>query len=365
MLVSVGQSRTWIGIALLLLLLAVGLWRALDSGGTAPLSPQSVLAPAPEAQPAEIELSPTDPNLRRSMVENETGEEPAEPDEHDEHDEESAAIEDPPEEEIIEESERSIAEWLTEYGLPTDTPVGHNLERFGPPDPLDLGNASLTVKLFNKHSGQPMAGTVVLWQLNAPANELWQAGDQDVAASYVPAKGYTFEGLAGGEYRPLVLTERFGAPEADALGVGGHTTLELFIEPPRPIPVRLKLPEGHEPVQILETFTQGEESHPRFWGVVPAWVQRRIVQPYVEVPETFVSMDGMGYGGSQVIWTELPWLENHDGCYDAGFLYEDQKGTTYTRELRVRVDGQRWPNAIMSHTGRKTGQALIHALKAP
>lgn len=256
--------------------------------------------------------------------------------------------EDLPPEEFFEASD---GEFLERLGLPPDTPLSRRIDRWGPPDPIETGRASLRLRLFDRGSGAPLGGEVVLWRIGAPGNEYWSEGDQDVAVRRVPADGCVFEGLAAGTYRPQVWSERDGAPEPEPLVVAGATAHDLFVEPPREIPVRLSISgdgvvveAAFEPLEVLERT--GER--------VPSWVRARAMRPLDEAWE-FVgeaNMSSDAFGPTWVVLERLP-----DG-YDAGTLTEDTRGYRRRRRVHVRVDGAEWPDVVLSHQGRGTADTL-------
>jgi hypothetical protein len=108
-----------------------------------------------------------------------------------------------------------------------------------PPDPTQTGPASLTLRLFDAHSGEPCASRVELWRVDAPQNDGWSAGDQLQASVEVDLDGARIPDLPEGRYRAAC--ERAAAsqelPEFEVRAP--HTAIELWVEQPGEFELRV------------------------------------------------------------------------------------------------------------------------------
>ncbi|MCP3914948.1 MAG: hypothetical protein GY711_05295 [bacterium] len=235
-------------------------------------------------------------------------------------------------EEILEEGDQSPEIFLARIGLPADTPVAELIGRFGPPDPIDTGSASLRLTLLDAATGDAAASPVVLWRLDAPANAYWSRGDQGVATLHVGGDGATFEGLAGGVYRTVCLGQRAGAEDPPAFFVSGATEHTLSLSMPTARPVRLVVRRGGKRVTRLEALLQpiGERPRPAY---APHWVcQRELLDP----PDVWVTESSDSSSNSlDVHWTVL--VAGHDG-FDLGVLPGDRQDRTYSRRVDLRFE---------------------------
>jgi hypothetical protein len=246
----------------------------------------------------------------------------------------------PPEEddfpEIWDEPDYDQEALLADLGLASDTPVAVLVGQNGPPDPLELGTASVRLSLFDEESGDPMRSGVLLWRLAAPGNEYWLVGDQAVAHESVPQAGRTFTDLPAGEYRAVCTAERQGAPHQASFFVGGATKAALFLTLPGERPTRLELTSGEERLTRIQAYFQPLESY----GVkpkVPDWVSRRRMRnpPEVSVFEDYAMMGGPPF---EEEWITL--LAGPDG-FDLEAFPEDSRTTLWQRRIDLRTDDGR------------------------
>lgn len=238
--------------------------------------------------------------------------------------------------------ERAVAVIVDEAPAPGETaraaPVSRQrhallLERHGPPDPVEPGSCALELALFDRRTGAPLASEVVLWRLNAPANDAWSRGDQAVARARVEEGGTRFEDLSPGDYRAVCMAERAAAPDPPAFRVGGRVTrVRLDLDTPVDRDVRVVLvDERGDPVQRVQVQRRVRWSSPHAVGA-REWVQgRERIDPRVH------AMGSGGAGGSfGACVTSWHWIEAGPDGFDLGVLPGDPRDRQNSMEVSFR-----------------------------
>lgn len=143
-------------------------------------------------------------------------------------------------------------------GAPRDFPMGSPALTFGEggriPDPIQTGPCTLLLRIVDLRTGEPLAGTVTLWRLDAPASEYWERGDQAQYSKGISEEGGLFENLAAGSYRAVCHAEREDASDPQAFRVSGalsEVTLELDLPLERTARVLLYDEDG-TPIHVAE-----------------------------------------------------------------------------------------------------------------
>lgn len=240
----------------------------------------------------------------------------------------------PPEDFSEELVERSDAEWLAHYGFPADSALALRISRWGPPDPVEQGDASLHLRLVDEATGELVKSQIVLWRLEAPSNRFWTRGDQDVAQAWSDVDGCVFEDLAPGRYRPVLHSERKAAAHQDEIEVFGRTEKELAVDLPRHRPVWMVFKDAEPPFPSVEALFGPLEYEDRSHEI-PDWVNGRTMRPEFEDFDYLLSFEGMN-SESDASWI---WLRPEGGRFDFGTLPEDTRQALYRRAVSLRIDG--------------------------
>jgi hypothetical protein len=194
-----------------------------------------------------------------------------------------------------------------------------------PPDPTQTGPASLTLRLVDAHSGEPLASRVELWRVDAPQNDGWSAGDQLQATVEVTRDGAWLADLPEGRYRAAC--ERAAAnqvlPEFELRAP--HTSIELALE--RPLEFELRV---HFVDRFGEPYASAEwwEQHVRM--LEPASAARRSRSPRV-LPG---SIWGLSFQHSFAFDFEQPRPRQTVVQSDDGILLGRHRACTRERGLR-------------------------------
>ncbi|MFT5288566.1 MAG: hypothetical protein ACI8QS_000601 [Planctomycetota bacterium] len=238
-------------------------------------------------------------------------------------------------------------EILALAGLPPDTPLALQFEPYYPPDPMERGTSSLELELTDGSTGKPMPSGVILWRIDAPANYFWKRGDQAVAFEFVGSKGFRFENLADGRYRPFILEERRHAVHQAVIEVTGNTQASLSVEMPGRRQVFMKLillDPGSPSVQTFPGFKRTSRERTAITQLAP-WVNtRHFVRSYwdecpnLEIGEIaridFPRIKQAKDSRSQE-WGPLFPVNK---LYDLGEIPEDVRGTHFVREVYVQFN---------------------------
>jgi len=139
------------------------------------------------------------------------------------------------------------------------------------PDTPEHGECALLLHLIDAGTGEPVASTVDLWRLDAPANADWTAGDQLQLTSDVAAEGTKLKSLPAGVYRPVCIAARFSSEDPAPFRVEGPTTeVTLRIEMPRSLYASVQVVDvDGEPVPSgtltrVDHMWRGRERTPRW-----------------------------------------------------------------------------------------------------
>lgn len=115
-----------------------------------------------------------------------------------------------------------------------EAPLPELAPRATPSDPVERGPCTLEFHLQDAETGEPVAGVVALYRLDAPGNEHWTRGDRLQASVEVPVGGTNVEDLPAGFYRPHCLSQRFPPIDHESFEVtGARTTWVVRVPMPR------------------------------------------------------------------------------------------------------------------------------------
>jgi hypothetical protein len=144
--------------------------------------------------------------------------------------------------EFVEVPEPPIEERAPIDPDPVETePEPENVEK-GPVDPVETGTCSLLLKIVDAATNEPVRTEVVLWRLDAPANEHWTQGDQIQARKLAGHGLVRFDELPAGDYRAVCERRRVPAEDSRVIQVQGKLTEEtIAIHMPRKFRVYLKV----------------------------------------------------------------------------------------------------------------------------
>lgn len=202
-----------------------------------------------------------------------------------------------------------------------------------PPDPAELGECTLIVRLRGSPTGkekQPYArihNRVDLWRLDAPANEGWTRGDQLQAHVDLVEGVATFEKLPPGMYRIHAHGQRKGSADPEAFEVHGPETDVFFdVETPRSFPVHLRVVDEYGTEIRDATARHGSAGGSISQPGPPRWVTaRKVTDPNVN---TVIGLGGGGWGEfSRRRTYPLKWTEQ-------GFVFGRFKEETRSRSRR-------------------------------
>jgi len=210
------------------------------------------------------------------------------------------------------------------------------------PDPLELGECSLHLEVFDRESQEPVRTVIHLWRLEAPGNEHWEAGAQHQATLEVGVGGRWFRELPAGRYRARCLAERRASDDPHEFIVGGATTRHrLLIDRPREREVLVKLyTSAGEPIREAE-FRLGSRGANSHSVSRPEWAT-------VRAPKFDAGFTGFGAGGGWSGSRRIPWKllqADADGWFRPGTVLEGQRDQTPTYRLEARAGEL----AILSH----------------
>ncbi len=230
-------------------------------------------------------------------------------------------------------------------GLPPDTPLALQFEPYYPPDPMEMGTSSLELRLTDGSTGKPMPSGVILFRIDAPATYFWERGDQAVAFEFVGSKGFRFENLADGRYRPFILEERRYAVHQAVIEVAGDTQANLSVEMPgrRQVLMKLILLDLERPsVETFPGFERTSREHTSITKLAP-WVNMRqpVRSHWDECPSRAIG---------DIALADFPRIKQAkrnrnqewgplfpvNELYDLGEIPEDVRGTHYVREVYVQ-----------------------------
>lgn len=131
-----------------------------------------------------------------------------------------------------------------------------------PPDPLETGPATLTLRLVDARTGAALASRVELWRVDAPENESWSAGDQLQAIADVPSEGARLAGLPEGRYRADCACAAASRELPELELRAPHTAVELALELPREFELRVRFVDRFgEPYASAECSLRGMRSN--------------------------------------------------------------------------------------------------------
>jgi hypothetical protein len=203
-----------------------------------------------------------------------------------------------------------------------------------PPDPVERGECAILVRVLDAETERPVASTVDLWRLDAPANEHWTAGDQLQVTVEVPAEGARIEALPAGVYRPVCLAARFSAEDPPSVRVEGPCTeVALRILVPRTFEARVRVIDAHgEPHRVGSV---GRAS--RTWRDrerAPAWRKPRAPRDGERGADMWIG----GGGGGTAGWRSRGVPQPAEG-FRLGPFSEDSKLSQVRYHVTVAIEG--------------------------
>ena len=146
-----------------------------------------------------------------------------------------------------------------------------------PEDPVERGLAALALSVLEEETGAPLAGTVILWRLDAPASAYWQAGDRKQGAIRIVRGEGEITALPEGRYRAVFEEQRAAVEDPPLFEVRGRTRVTLRVPMPRRFQASLRLLDerGLPIVGVLAAWPhRGAEK----LSSSPVWVRARTLK---------------------------------------------------------------------------------------
>ncbi len=207
-----------------------------------------------------------------------------------------------------------------------------------PSDPVQTGNSTLELTFLDSVTGHPVSGFVDLWRLGVAGNESWTDGDQKQARLEAKEGKVTVNDLAEGRYRTFVYRARKGSDSAPEFSVEGDlTSVQVQVEMPRPVRVRLHLVDMHgfpfqSPLDPKFEVKKSQSPEYRPDELRPKWLSRRALRdPSVTLPGR---TGGASMGSGAKSWTEV---EHASGGIDLGEVLGDPRHYFTRHRWKVRI----------------------------
>lgn len=206
-----------------------------------------------------------------------------------------------------------------------------------PPDPIQLGESSLEMKLLDSLTKEPVSGTVQLWRLKAPGNEGWFAGDQLQHKAEAVDGVFRADQLPEGEYRIYALFAREGAESGAAFRVEGRSTAltqDVIMPHPEEIILVLYRTSGTRILGVEgEGFSwqEGGSTSSHGYDIEPDWLEHR--WPRQDGVFESMSMGGGWGGGNHRTWKAM---EPNFFGYGLGTRRQDSRGNKTNHRFYIR-----------------------------
>lgn len=197
------------------------------------------------------------------------------------------------------------------------------------PDPIELGNALLDLRLIDETFGAGVASHVELWRLDAPENEHWTAGDQLQDQAQVPVEGWIFTRLPAGRYRVVCHAEAWGEEPPEIEVTAPRTRIDVALVLPREFRIRLDVRDrfGNQ----VAGLTLEERSF-EFLDDRQPWRGERTQKSGLG---TSIGIGGFRSGRSKP-WS-LPGPQPPEG-FDLGLRWEADRGGHRTEVMVMRTE---------------------------
>ena len=179
------------------------------------------------------------------------------------------------------------------------------------------------------------AATLTLWRLGLPADEIWNAGDEQRGKFHAQDGTLVLSELPLGRYRCQVYGSRAGSTDNPEFWVGETPTrVTLWLEPPRERPVQLSVfdEQGRE-LDEVEWFgawrgtTSRRDPH-------PSWARRRWMHGQSRFG--MGGSSGFGYASRLRNYVSLP---RENGVFVLPPLPEDTLSDRVTHSARLQIPG--------------------------
>ncbi len=244
---------------------------------------------------------------------------------------------------------------------PPTEPVGW---REPPPDPIEVGSATLAMTLVAEGKRAPLYGSAALWRLDAPGNEHWLPGDRLQASVTIEAGRGEVTGLPEGRYRVVYDKQRGASEDPPAFDVrGSRTEVTLRIAMPRRFEGSLRLvDERGVPLRESALLSRGFGG----WKVTsdPAWRRAREVR---RPGKYWLGLGGGGWGTGGGHHRTPKSILSKDGLFAVGSFEEPTKATVSHVDARMVSRGRNdvevrlgdGPTAPTTHLGVALPLALV------
>jgi len=212
---------------------------------------------------------------------------------------------------------------LERPGVPVPS-LGPLCEGCLPDDQMEVGDATLRLRLRGDADGLPVEMKVRLWRLDAPENDMWTAGDEVRATLVAPTDGAVVDRLPPGRYRLECLDRRHDTEDPPEFTLSrGVTERDVAVPNRRWFRLRLMLlDEAGSPIARSIRKEGGRSSggyvkEPGF--APPRWASPRSSRNPDSPNEGFGGYSaGDGLGGEQELVQATP-----DRFFDLGRHQED------------------------------------------
>jgi len=230
------------------------------------------------------------------------------------------------------------------------------------PDPIELGECSLFLEVFESETREPVATEVLIWRLDAPGNEHWKRGDQLQTRVEVDEHGSWVHELPEGRYRARCVVQRQMSDDPVEFVVSGATTsyrLDIDLPGERPLLVQLFRADGRAVERAeFQLARYGISSHVPDG---PPWVVDR--EPKFERGDWGIGMGGRSSGYRRRGWASLS--SDAGGWFHIGTVRESSRSMTNNYRFAARVKGDSFAEVSHYFDGDAEELRLISVLFDP